>query len=780
MAMTIAKQRHLDNPESFEKLFARGLSYLQQLSGQIWTDYNLHDPGVTILEQLCFALTDLVYRSDFAINDYLTQPDGTIDYPTQGLFAPNVICAAPPLQPEQLKLWLLEKIPELEDIWIENERSDSYRGLYHFECQLESIANQQCLNNPTQKQQIIEKLERCYHSVRGLNEDLGSITIMADTGLILCATIEVSGEQDNETLIAQIYAICGQWIRENSKSFNYNELNEKVLAIPGVLKLSELQLFSYPLTAKSQPLEQIPEHSWLVLPTHQDELKLCLTHHSHPIFSDFHEISLRYWQYQKAHNARQQTRNAPLLPEGQYHQFSDYQSTQNLFPRNYHLSSASLANGQTRITQDAQRHQLRSYLLLFDQLMANFFSDISKLRTLFSTALDDTQSYHYQVLKNEQFTGISQHYVANIDEKLQSLQAQFDNYPERKGRIFDYLLALYGEQFPDDLHLQFNAYFSDDQLQWHLLQLKQRFILNIAPLTANRAIGCNYQDETSQGDYARRLNLLLGMSENSGISSLGANITQHLLNVVSDQQFAKSSIGQETLFNIPNSLSDSLIEVDDIADETHQLTDQKIRQMRAAVVALNAQTIPQSLLQAGVCSQHYKILPRTQSGEYQLYFHFPIDDSDKWLYIGRHRQLAKLVQFCDYFKKWLVKLNRDSEGLYVIEHLALRNLHTLTLEQDKASVENQISIIFPGYTLRHKNPLFRRRAQQIIEQNTPAHLLAHYHWLDFYDFCKFEALYLSWRQNLVHDSTGETTQQIAAQLRALLDSSEANDEELTL
>ncbi len=33
-------------------LKAEGLKLVQQLAGDIWTDYNEHDPGVTTLEQL--------------------------------------------------------------------------------------------------------------------------------------------------------------------------------------------------------------------------------------------------------------------------------------------------------------------------------------------------------------------------------------------------------------------------------------------------------------------------------------------------------------------------------------------------------------------------------------------------------------------------------------------------------------------------------------------------------------------------------------------------------
>ena len=59
-------ERIQPDPEGldFNGLKRKGLKLLQKLSGKAWTDYNLHDPGVTILEVLCYALTDLVYRTE--------------------------------------------------------------------------------------------------------------------------------------------------------------------------------------------------------------------------------------------------------------------------------------------------------------------------------------------------------------------------------------------------------------------------------------------------------------------------------------------------------------------------------------------------------------------------------------------------------------------------------------------------------------------------------------------------------------------------------------------
>ena len=47
--------------QDYEKLHLEGIDHIQKLSGKQWTDYNFHDPGITILEQICYALTDLGY-----------------------------------------------------------------------------------------------------------------------------------------------------------------------------------------------------------------------------------------------------------------------------------------------------------------------------------------------------------------------------------------------------------------------------------------------------------------------------------------------------------------------------------------------------------------------------------------------------------------------------------------------------------------------------------------------------------------------------------------------
>jgi hypothetical protein len=56
---------------SYAGLRAEALELLGRLCGDQWSDFNIHDPGITILEQLCFALTELAYRINFPIEDLL-------------------------------------------------------------------------------------------------------------------------------------------------------------------------------------------------------------------------------------------------------------------------------------------------------------------------------------------------------------------------------------------------------------------------------------------------------------------------------------------------------------------------------------------------------------------------------------------------------------------------------------------------------------------------------------------------------------------------------------
>jgi hypothetical protein len=71
--ITISKENRLPESQDYHFLRSEGVKWIEKLGSKLWTDYNLHDPGITILETLCYAITDLSYRSSFRVQDLLAE-----------------------------------------------------------------------------------------------------------------------------------------------------------------------------------------------------------------------------------------------------------------------------------------------------------------------------------------------------------------------------------------------------------------------------------------------------------------------------------------------------------------------------------------------------------------------------------------------------------------------------------------------------------------------------------------------------------------------------------
>ena len=61
---------------NYRVLFEEGIRLIEELSSSVWTDYNAHDPGITTLEYLCYALTDLAGRVGLPLESHLAEKIG--------------------------------------------------------------------------------------------------------------------------------------------------------------------------------------------------------------------------------------------------------------------------------------------------------------------------------------------------------------------------------------------------------------------------------------------------------------------------------------------------------------------------------------------------------------------------------------------------------------------------------------------------------------------------------------------------------------------------------
>ena len=98
-SITISRQEV--RPFDYAAIREEAIGLVQKLSGKIWTDYNAHDPGVTILEQIVFTLTELGYKTGFDVADYLSDASGYIDYDSQAMYAPAYVTQRFPVTLEE-------------------------------------------------------------------------------------------------------------------------------------------------------------------------------------------------------------------------------------------------------------------------------------------------------------------------------------------------------------------------------------------------------------------------------------------------------------------------------------------------------------------------------------------------------------------------------------------------------------------------------------------------------------------------------------------------------
>ena len=96
----INKEKYSSRSLNYDELLQQGIELIQQFSGNQWSDYNYHDPGITFLEQICFAITDLGYKTNFSIEDILLAHTDDFDLENSNLLIPpNKIFPSSPLTP---------------------------------------------------------------------------------------------------------------------------------------------------------------------------------------------------------------------------------------------------------------------------------------------------------------------------------------------------------------------------------------------------------------------------------------------------------------------------------------------------------------------------------------------------------------------------------------------------------------------------------------------------------------------------------------------------------
>ncbi|MBU1719993.1 MAG: hypothetical protein KKA07_13085, partial [Bacteroidetes bacterium] len=186
----------------FEFLKQTGIGYIEQLSGKVWTDYNLHDPGITLLEALSYALTELGYRSRHSVKDLLARAVYTRQKQGKELLidASEILVSAPVTINDYRKL--LIDIDGVKNVHITPDSSlPDFNGLYNLQIELfpdyDDNFNRAIIKN---------EVSLILNQNRNLAEDFNTISFLEHDPISFEIEIETDGKQNASELLYDIYS----------------------------------------------------------------------------------------------------------------------------------------------------------------------------------------------------------------------------------------------------------------------------------------------------------------------------------------------------------------------------------------------------------------------------------------------------------------------------------------------------------------------------------------------------------------------------------------------
>ncbi|PUB17388.1 hypothetical protein [Yoonia sediminilitoris] len=179
----------------FGTLRTLGIAAAQKLSGNIWTDYNLHDPGVTLLEQTAFALTEIAYQSDHNVRDLLTRQAQETDYGQLALFAPAEVLTSLPVTLRDIA-GILSDITGVERVFTRNGPALGLVSLL--------IVPAELTTSDAERNTLVEQVRATFDKHRLLCSDVHAVEIATPQPVQLRGTLQIDPLGDPDAIAAEV------------------------------------------------------------------------------------------------------------------------------------------------------------------------------------------------------------------------------------------------------------------------------------------------------------------------------------------------------------------------------------------------------------------------------------------------------------------------------------------------------------------------------------------------------------------------------------------------
>lgn len=790
----IIKDPELELSLDYKALRRQGLKHIEALASDLWTDYNVHDPGITIFELLCYAITDLGYRSQQDIRDILTSTEqGEAKIKGQFHDAQTILPSAPVTFNDLRKL--LIDIDGVRNAWIArhselkfkldvketqlkpNQNGDiSLNGVFDVMIEYESWLTQ------GQQSATLKQVKTALSVNRNLCEDVNEIRALKPEYIAVCADLEVHPSTDIETTLAEVFFALSEFIAPQLRFYSIEEmmakgkttdeifsgpllnhgfiddddlahltqrcflaasdLNNVIMDVAGLIAVKGMTLLNFgsacdlvdqngdavqPKSRQQWILEFDSSH--LTVPVLCSKLsKITFYKNGLPYFANMAVVeALLKEKLAGKRNAAKMMMNKQLhVPAGRDLKLNEYYPVQNELPKTYYAGMQKLPKSASKARQ-GQSKQLKAYLLFFEQLLANYFAQLSQVHELFSWQKQSEQTYFSQPISDiHEIEKLYEDY-AHLTDDLENIAETPEQAKVRNNQFLDHLLARFCESFTDYSLLMYDMDRTEKATN-KVMRDKQSFLANYASLSAQRGQGFDYygsQKANSLTGFQRRVYALLGISEQTEknlqqLSSSNIEIQQTGNADPKKQWFFVLKQNEKTVFKSVACHSRESIE--NILDQT---------------------------LILGGDSTNYQ--PLAEQNQFELILPC-LQDKEKTV-LGSTVKGVDLQKVVNFFAEQM-----QQEGMHLIEHILLRprfkSCKTMPIQLNqntpcdcievKDSYSFRMTIVLPAWAGRFADMRFRQFVEQTLRLEAPAHCLMRICWINYSQMQAFESAHKDW------------------------------------
>lgn len=759
---------------NYVALREEGIRLVQKMSGNIWTDYNFSDPGVTILEQLCYALTELSYRANNPVADLLCDPEsGRVRLNRAGLYPARAILPVNPVTIDDFRRILIDRVSGLANAWLAPcpiAQTNGVNGLYDIWL-LVSQQDPCCRTAHYDPEKVRNDALKVYAAHRALCEDVEHIRVLRLLTTRVFARIQLDDSADAAQVLANLFFRIGMLFAPEPKRCSLDELlaegrstteifagpmmlngfieDDQLTPFPGAIEVGDvlrviastkgvvaardlsIQIEGDPKIYVPGDTIAVPKDSilWLETAAQAGRFTIRLFRGAVECKPDAERVTRLLdaeWAAQRKTYPLAVEYAAHYGPQkGRVQNLAAYTSVQDQFPNVYGINAYGLPE-YARAPRRGQAKQLKGYLMAFDQLMADYFAQLAFIRDLFSIRAGGNRTYAVQSLRPI-VPDVEPLLKRDYMEGLLAITAAADPVVARQSAIIDLLLSLYAERL--NLPPQSGCDCGNEsETVETLLRAKQLLLARTVPATRERGRGFDYLEllrRTNIAGMEIRTRIELGLVDVASTSN-----GRDALEVVANAE--EASFGRPLTPDQGAAVAQAFLPVGDVSGALGTLGEDDVSPFAGKRVA-------ETLLGALAHAENYRIGIEPGDSRVDLVCR---DDANVWWLLGRYGGTAEALAA-------IARLMRAADRgqmrhqLYLVEHVLLRFAQLYEPKKDNY-YSFRMSAVIATYGNEADDAVWRGEVQAILRQNSPAHVAVECLFLDRESMRHFLRLYRQW------------------------------------